>query len=137
MKEFTIPDLADELHFQASRSSGAGGQHVNKVSTRVELRFSVDHSAKLTAKQKSLIREKLQNRINKEGELLVISQTERTQAGNRKKAEERFYSLISKALRPVKKRKPTQPTKASREKRLLNKKEQSEKKSRRKNIEPE
>ncbi|HYW95240.1 MAG TPA: alternative ribosome rescue aminoacyl-tRNA hydrolase ArfB [Bacteroidales bacterium] len=135
--KINIGDLSGELGFQATRSSGAGGQNVNKVNTRVELRFHVNASQKLSERQKKVIHEKLQNRINKQGELIVVSQSERTQSDNRKKAEERFYSLINKALKPVKKRKPTRPTKASKEKRLTEKKEKAEKKVRRKNLGPD
>ncbi len=139
MKEYQagIPDLTEELTFQASRSSGAGGQNVNKVNTRVELRFRIDDSQRLTVEQKEILKEKLQNRITKEGELMVVSQSERTQLENRKKAEERFMALVSKALKPVKKRKPTSPTRSSREKRLAEKKVMAEKKARRRSIEPE
>ncbi len=129
-----IPDLSAELSFQASRSSGAGGQNVNKVNTRVELRFNVDDSQNLTESEKQILKTKLQNRINKEGELIVVSQSERTQFKNREKAEERFYSLIIRALTPAKERKPTHPTKASKEKRISEKKEVAEKKARRRNI---
>ena len=121
-------DLGKELVFTFSRSGGPGGQHVKKVSTRVELRFHVMNSALLTQDQKELIAERLANRINAEGDLIVVAQSERSQLKNKEKAIERFYSLISKALTPVKKRKPSKPSRASKEKRLKEKKKISEKK---------
>ncbi len=133
----SMRDLSGEMTFQASRSSGAGGQNVNKVNTRIELRFNIDASPSFTAEEKETLRAKLKNRINKEGDLIIVSQTERTQAGNRIEAEKRFYAMISSALKPVRKRTPTRPTAASKEKRLSEKKAAAEKKTRRKNIEPE
>jgi ribosome-associated protein len=126
-------DFSNELHFSASRSSGPGGQNVNKVNTKVELRFHVASSAILSEEEKSLILEKLAKKINSEGELILVSQTERSQLKNKEKAIEKFYSLLTRALAPRKKRKHTKPSQASKEERLEEKRKQAEKKTRRKN----
>jgi len=117
-----------EFLFSASRSSGPGGQHVNKVSTRIELRFDVPASLLLQEGEKNVIMSKLASRITKEGILLLVSQTERSQYDNKTKVIEKFYRLLEKALTPVKKRKPTRPTAASKAKRLEVKHIKSEKK---------
>ena len=117
-----------EFLFSASRSSGPGGQHVNKVSTRMELRFDVPASLLLQEGEKNVIMSKLASRITKEGILLLVSQTERSQYDNKTKVIEKFYRLLEKALTPVKKRKPTRPTAASKAKRLEVKHIKSEKK---------
>jgi len=124
-------DFSSELVFSASRSSGPGGQNVNKVSTKMELRFNVAGSLLLTDHEKELILEKLAARITAAGELIVVSQSERTQLQNKEKVIEKFYLLITRALTPRKQRKPTMPSKASREERLEKKRQQSEKKERR------
>lgn len=125
-------DFTPELHFSASRSSGPGGQHVNKVSTKMELRFHVALSVLLSEEEKMLIMEKLASRINIAGELVLVSQTERSQLQNKEKVTEKFYALITRALTPRKKRRPTRPSMASKEERLDIKRQQSEKKERRK-----
>ena len=129
--EFENRDFTSELHFSASRSSGPGGQHVNKVSTKMELRFHVASSELLTDAEKELIQEKLATRISAAGELILVSQSERSQPQNKEKVTEKFYALIARALTPRKKRKPTRPSKASKEERLELKHQQSEKKERR------
>lgn len=125
-------DFTGELHFSASRSSGPGGQHVNKVSTKMELRFHVASSALLSDAEKELIAEKLTSRINAAGELVLVSQSERSQLQNKEKVTEKFYLLITRALTPRKKRTPTKPSRASKEERLEAKRQNSEKKERRK-----
>jgi len=124
-------DFRSELHFSASRSSGPGGQHVNKVSTKMELRFHVASSELLSDAEKELIAEKLGARINAAGELVLVSQSERSQMQNREKVTEKFYTLLARALTPRKKRTPTRPSRASKEERLEVKRQQSEKKERR------
>ena len=124
-------DFLPELTLTASRSSGPGGQHVNKVSTKVELRFNVMESDLLTAEEKEIIRIKLASKMNLEGEIILVCQSERSQLQNKEKVIEKFYVLLSKALTPVKKRKPTKPSRAAIEKRLEKKRLQSEKKDRR------
>ncbi len=125
-------DLSGELIYSSSRSSGPGGQNVNKVNSRIELRFNLSDSSLLNDEEKTRIQSVLGNRINKEGFLILVSQTERSQTGNKKKVTERFYKLLHKALMPVKKRKPTRPTLASKERRIESKKLQSRKKALRK-----
>jgi ribosome-associated protein len=125
-------DLSGELIYSSSRSSGPGGQNVNKVNTRIELRFDLNGSALLKDEEKTKIQSVLANRINKEGFLILVSQSERSQLANKKKVTERFYSLLQKALMPVKKRKPTRPTRASKERRIESKKQLSRKKALRK-----
>lgn len=127
-------DFSGELHFTASRSSGPGGQNVNKVNTRVELRFDVSASSLLTEEEKTVLLEKLSGRVNAEGFLILYSQAERSQIQNKARVIERFYELIEKALIQKKVRKPTEPTSGSKEERLEEKRKQSEKKKRRKSI---
>ncbi|MEE4198215.1 MAG: alternative ribosome rescue aminoacyl-tRNA hydrolase ArfB [Bacteroidales bacterium] len=124
--------LLKELTFKAVRSSGSGGQHVNKVSTKVELRFDVDHSEGLSPEEKARIITKLSARISKEGILIITSDTARTQLRNKNQAIELFFELLEQALKKPKKRKKTKPTRSSKEKRLKAKKIQAEKKQLRK-----
>ncbi|AKD02707.1 alternative ribosome rescue aminoacyl-tRNA hydrolase ArfB [Pontibacter korlensis] len=120
-----------ELQFQASRSGGAGGQNVNKVNTKVELRFHVQQSELLTEEEKALVQEKFANRINSEGYLQVVCQTERSQLQNKELCVQRFYELLRQAFTKQKKRKATKPTHGSVRRRLESKKKQAEKKSNR------
>lgn len=124
--------LEAECRFSASRSSGPGGQNVNKVNTRVELRFSVSDSQILDEDQKNTVLKKLKNRINWESELYLASESERTQLRNKTQVTALFFELLEKALTPARKRYKTKPTLASRVKRKESKKQLSEKKSRRK-----
>jgi len=121
-----IPDLSSEFAFQASRSSGPGGQNVNKVNSKIELRFHIQNSSVLTDDQKSILLSKLSSKISADGFLIVISQRDRSQLVNREDAIAKFYALIEKALRPVKRRKRTQPTRSSVEKRLAGKRIKSD-----------
>jgi len=127
-------DFSSEFEFNTCRSGGPGGQNVNKVSTKVELRFKVRNSLLLTMDEKDIILTKLSNKINKEEELILVSQSERSQLANKEKVIEKFYLLINKALTPLKKRKATKPSKQSKEKRLEGKRILAEKKSARKQI---
>lgn len=126
--------LQNEFIFQASRSGGPGGQNVNKVSTKVELRFHVSNSLVLTEQEKELIFSRLNNKINKFGELVLVSQSGRSQLQNKERVIDKFFLLIEKALTPVKKRLKTKPTKSSVEKRLESKRLQSKIKLARKDI---
>jgi len=123
--------LDGELKFGFSRSGGPGGQHVNKVNTKVELRFSIGDSAVLTEEEKEVLSSKLANQISKDGDLILTAQETRSQLKNKQKAIEKFYEIINKALKPQKKRKPTTISKAAKEKRLKEKQELSQKKERR------
>lgn len=115
-------ELIKELEFKAVRSSGKGGQNVNKVSTKVELRFDVVNSKALEENNKELILKKLKNRISIEGIMVLSSDSERTQLGNKKKVVDLFFELVEKALKRPKKRVGTKPTRASKERRLKEKK---------------
>ena len=112
-----------EILYSASRSGGPGGQNVNKVSTKVELRFNVKNSPSLSENEKEKILTVLKNRINTDGELLIISQSERSQLMNRKKAEEKFFRIMASALTEKPERKATAPTSVSKAKRLKIKKQ--------------
>jgi ribosome-associated protein len=111
-----------ELSFVFARSGGPGGQNVNKVSTRVELRFDIDASRTLDAGQKSILRTALRNRTGSDGILRIRSDASRSQWTNRQDALGKFSSLLARALKPVKKRAPSRPTHASRAERLTAKK---------------
>ena len=129
-------DLTPEISFKTARSGGSGGQNVNKVETMVEAYFHVEQSALLSAEQKTLVQEKLSNRINAEGFLQVRSQEERTQLGNKQLVVKKMNDLVQKALVKPRKRIPTKPSKAVKEKRLQFKKRLSDKKQeRRKGLE--
>ncbi len=127
-------DFSSELKFSTSRSSGPGGQNVNKVNSKVELRFNVEMSAILSEFEKEIILKKLKNKINSENELIITVQSDRSQLKNKNEAIDKFNQLISKALTPRKKRRPTSPTKSSVEKRLKQKKEDGKIKQMRKKI---
>jgi ribosome-associated protein len=124
-------DFSAELVYKASRSSGAGGQNVNKVSTKVELSFDVLNSSILSEEEKLLLMEKSSSKINGEGILKLTSQTERTQLGNKEVVTEKFYKLLQKTFTKKKKRIPTKVSKATKEKRLEEKKILSKKKAER------
>lgn len=118
-------NLTDELTFKTSRSHGKGGQNVNKVSSKVELNFNIFSSALLTDYQKKLIYQKLFNKINKEGILQIIVQSERSQLQNKNRAIEKFNTLIKNCFIVRKKRIATKPGKKAKQKRLDNKKKRS------------
>lgn len=124
--------LKSELKYRTSRSSGPGGQSVNKLSTQVELLFDVGSSNIITEDQKITIQEKLKNRINNDGVLALKCDETRSQLKNKEIVLIRFIKLIEAALKPVKERKPTKRSKAFVQKRLRNKKIQSDKKKDRK-----
>jgi ribosome-associated protein len=127
-------DFSKEFIFSASRSRGPGGQNVNKVSTKVELRFDVPNSNILTEEEKEILLIHLQKNINTKGFLIIISQSERSQLKNKEKTIDKFYALLNKSLTKRIKRKPTKPNTAAKEKRLEEKKLNAEKKERRKSF---
>ncbi len=128
-------NFSSEAKFSASKSSGPGGQNVNKVNTKVELRFDVQNSILLTDEEKMLVFKKTTNKINKEGELIVVSQSERSQIENKEKAIEKLNSIIEKALQKDKKRIATKIPKSVIRRRLKDKKINSERKDSRRSPE--
>ncbi|TGE26400.1 alternative ribosome rescue aminoacyl-tRNA hydrolase ArfB [Hymenobacter metallicola] len=120
-----------ELQFQTSRSSGPGGQNVNKVESRVELRFHVGNSELLSEEQKATLLEKLASKLTTEGELLLSAQEDRSQLRNKEIVVQKFYDLLRKALHKPKARKATKPSKGAVRARLESKKKHGEKKANR------
>jgi len=129
---FTKLTLAREVSYKTSRSGGKGGQNVNKVSTKVELLFSVADSALFTDEEKLLINEKLQSRFNKDGYVQVICDEERSQLLNKEIALERLTMLLIRSLHKPKVRRPTKVSKQAKEARLTGKKIIAQKKENRK-----
>ncbi|KMQ59560.1 peptide chain release factor 1 [Chryseobacterium angstadtii] len=127
-----MKDFSKELNFKTSRSSGAGGQNVNKVETSVTVLWFVDGSEFFTGYQKNIIQTKLKNRINAEGYLFLTVSESRTQLMNKNKAIEKIIEIVNKALIVPKKRVATKPSKGQKQKRLDTKKKISEKKENRK-----
>jgi len=113
---------------RVSRSSGAGGQHVNKTSSRVEIFWNIARSPTLTEEHRARLQSKLGGRLTKEGSVRVVASDMRSQSRNRELAEERLADLIRRALIVPRKRRPTKPTRAAREARLESKKRHSDKK---------
>jgi ribosome-associated protein len=99
MKNIDIDKILKEVKYNFSRSGGKGGQNVNKVETKVELVFNVDDSLVIDEEIKSLLKKKLYNKLDKESNIRVVSQTERTQLGNKKKSVEKFIKLIDRAMK--------------------------------------
>lgn len=124
--------ILNELDYKAVRSSGPGGQHANKTSTKVELSFHVENSEGLNEQEKRLISKKLAGRINKEGFLKMSSEDSRSQHTNKEIVTQTFLFELKEAVKKPKPRKKTRPTRASKIKRLKEKKKKSEIKANRK-----
>jgi ribosome-associated protein len=124
-----IENLIKELKFKAVRSSGAGGQHVNKVSSKVELLFDLQNSFEFTEEEKELLLQKLKSKLTKENVLLLSCDESRSQHNNKELVIKRFLALITNSLKVPKKRKATKPSKSSIQKRLDKKKKLAYKKA--------
>jgi len=124
-----IEKIIKELNFKAVRSSGAGGQHVNKVSSKIELFFDVQNSAEFTEEEKELLFKNLSSKLSKENILILTCDESRSQHKNKEIVIKRFIEVITKGLKIPKKRKPTKPSKSSIKKRLEKKKKQAYKKA--------
>lgn len=129
-------DITNEIFFKTARSSGSGGQNVNKVETMVEGRWIIAQSNLITSEQKKIIAKKLYHKITADGVLLVKSQTSRTQLGNKEIVIKKMNSLANVALIPKKIRIASTVTKAAKEKRLAQKKRNAEQKQSRKSLKP-
>lgn len=118
-----IADLEPWIDYRFSRSSGPGGQHVNKTSSRVSLRFDFETCPKLSDWQKTRIRQRLGRYLNAEGHLQITRQDARSQHANRQTAQEHLLNLLEQAQRVRKRRRPTRPTAASKRRRVDQKKQ--------------
>ena len=121
--------IIKELKFKAVRSSGAGGQHVNKVSSKVELLFDLQNSTEFTEEEKELLLQKLKSKLTKENVLLLSCDESRSQHKNKEIVIKRFLTLIINSLKVPKRRKATKPSKSSVQKRLDKKKKHAYKKA--------
>ncbi|MEN8006346.1 MAG: alternative ribosome rescue aminoacyl-tRNA hydrolase ArfB [Candidatus Krumholzibacteriota bacterium] len=115
-----------ELVYTASRSSGPGGQHVNTSDTRIQVRWNVKESAALNEAERALVLKTLASRLTEAGDLILASDTHRSQRRNREEVTQRLAGLVREALIPPKPRKKTRPTRASKEKRLDDKRRKSQ-----------
>ncbi|MBK8004398.1 MAG: aminoacyl-tRNA hydrolase [Gemmatimonadetes bacterium] len=124
----TVSVPLSELRFQASRSGGPGGQHVNTSSTRVELWWDAAHSPSLTPEERARVLARLGTRLTEDGQLRLVSAATRSQAQNRAGAIERFQAVLAQALAVPKRRKATKPSRGVKERRLQEKRQRSERK---------
>lgn len=126
--DIDINKLIKEVQYNFSRSGGKGGQNVNKVETKVEMVFNIDDSMVISDETKALLKKKLYNKLDKESNIRVVSQTERSQLGNRKKAVEKFVKLLENATKAEAVRVKTKKSYSSKQERLAEKKKHGEKK---------
>jgi ribosome-associated protein len=124
----SINNILPEITFTTSRSSGPGGQNVNKVNSKVTLQWNVSQSSAITVEEKEVIQHKLASHITKEGVLQVTSQEARSQLQNKEGVVQKLEHLLIKAFAKKKARKPTKPSKAAKQKRIQQKKLRGEKK---------
>ena len=134
---FKPPYLLTEFMFKTSRSGGKGGQNVNKVSSKVQIDFSIIDSYLLTEEEKLVLLEKLEGKLSKDGVLQIVAQEERTQLGNKEIALKKMYNTLNRCFIVRKKRKATKPTQSSKLRRLDSKKRQSDLKRTRGKIKPD
>ena len=127
-------DIFDELTFSFSRSGGPGGQNVNKVNSKVTLRWDVKASTHISDELRATLLQKLSNRITSSGVLVITEQASRSQHQNKESALKNLGALLQRAQKTKKKRKATKPTKAAKQKRLEGKRHHSEKKQLRRKI---
>jgi len=130
--EVTIP--RSELEYRATRAGGAGGQHVNTSSTRIELLWDLPHSTAITDEQRERLHGKLAARLDADGRVRIVASDRRSQSQNRQAADSRLATIVRAALVIPKKRRPTKPTRASKEKRLAEKKRRGERKRERRDL---
>ena len=131
-KTIASRDFLPEFQFQTSRSSGPGGQNVNKLETRVTLRFNLNNSNVFTEEEKETLRKKWEKQLTNEGELLISSEEHRNQLRNKDNTISKFRKAVEQAFTKPKFRKKTKPSKGAIEKRLTSKKNHSDKKAMRK-----
>lgn len=131
-KPLTPEQLKPELEFSATRSSGAGGQHVNKVSSKIVLRWNIRDSKVASGEQKEFLIQKLKSYLTLDGTLILTGQEHRSQLQNKDAVIEKLGALLERAFKKVKARKASKPSKAATKKRLESKRRHSEKKESRK-----